>query len=169
MTEPVLRLVLSDDDPENAIPDAQAADTRTDAPADVKGDARADGGADSEADALPVMPGLTVTRGDIAAVAVRHWASMIAASARKTMTHPGTVITDEPPSIAHLLAYYRAAAWVPDKASAEALAFAGRAYGYCVGIPLTALFYSLAWLFARPARIGLVLIAASAVTIAALA
>lgn len=169
MSEPALRLVPpADDGPETDALTPPAVDASVDAAVDAPVDASADTEADASVD-TPQMPGLTVTPQDVVAVTLRHWAGMVTASARKSMSQPGTVLTDEPPSIAHIAAYYRASAWVPDHHEAEWLRAAGRAYGYAVGIPVVAFLYGLAWLFARPVRIGLVLLVAGAVTIAALA
>lgn len=169
MSEPALRLVPpADDGPGADAADAPAIDAKADATVDARVDAEPDASADASTD-TPKMPGLAVTPQDVVAVTLRHWAGMVTASARKSMSQPGTVLTDEPPSIAHIAAYYRASAWVPDHHEAEWLRAAGRAYGYCVGIPAVAFLYGLAWLFARPVRIGLVLLVAGAVTIAALA
>jgi len=172
MTETVLRLVLPLDDNETVTePDALAADALGDGAYDGAGDAPADGAGDAEPDGpgdAPTLPGLNVGPAERAAVLARHWQLMITESARRSMDRPGSVLTDPPPSIGHIAAYYRAAPWVPAHHESGALRAAGRAYGYAVALPVVAALYSLAWLFARPVRIGVVLLIVGAVTLAAL-
>lgn len=179
---PALRLVVPADDgteQDTAPPEWLAAATAGDAPgpgdapadgpADAPGDAPADGAGDGEADGHAVTLGLSVSAADRGAVLARHWLRMITESARKSAGRPGSVLTDAPPSIAHIAAYYAAAPWVPDNSESGLLTAAGRAYGYAIGLPLVALFYCLAWLAARPVRLGLALLITGAVIVAALA
>jgi CHASE2 domain-containing sensor protein len=64
-------------------------------------------------------------------------------------------LAEPPASITELLAYLRAAAWVPSLEEHPLLVAAGRAYGYVVAVPGSLVLYGMAWLIQRPARLAL--------------
>jgi len=59
-----------------------------------------------------------------------------------------------PPSLDELLRYTKSGAWVPGEQSAW-LEGLGKAYGYGVSLPTSAVLYSIAWLLQRPSRLVL--------------
>jgi hypothetical protein len=146
-----LRLVVpGDDDAIDVVSEgATASDVVVDTPA-------ADLPADADDDTVPelTLPGRQMTVTERATSALRHWWTLAVASCRATFTKPGTVYTDQPPSIAHHVAYYRAAPWVPEgHRDRSLLVVQGRAYGFSLGLLLVALGYSIAWIGARQLRL----------------
>jgi len=98
------------------------------------------------------VPGERISVTGRGVIATRHVGSQAIGNARTWASRPGTAFTDSPPSLQHIARYYKAAPWVPDAYERTLLVRLGRAYGYCVGIPMAALFYGIAWVFARPLR-----------------
>ena len=69
-----------------------------------------------------------------------------------------------PASVADIAAYTRAGAWAPGD-QAPIVEAAGKAYGWCVAIPVTVTLYSLAWLLQRPGRLAVTTLIAGVVVI----
>jgi hypothetical protein len=160
-----LRLVVPGDDDTNDVVSETtiAADVVVDTPAD-------DPPADADGDTVPevTLPGRQMTVTERVTSALRHWWTLAVASCRATFTKPGTIYTDQPPSIAHHVAYYRATPWVPDGHRDRSLLVAqGRAYGFSVGLLLVALGYSIAWIGARQLRLLIALLLVGAVILTA--
>jgi hypothetical protein len=155
-----LRLVVpgdddAPDDDDDVVSETRIASDVVDAPADAVAEV--------------TLPGRSMTVTERVTSALRHWWTLAVVSSRTTFTKPGTVYTDSPPSIAHHVAYYRAAPWVPDgHRDRSVLVAEGRAYGFSLGLLLVALGYSIAWIGARQLRllIALLLVGVVVLTVA---
>lgn len=85
---------------------------------------------------------------DGSAALARHWGRL----AKQTWDclWENSVTEQHPASIAALRGYIHSAAWVPG--DVPLLEFLGRAYGYLIALPVSAVLYALAWLVQRPGR-----------------
>lgn len=82
----------------------------------------------------------------------RHWAAMWWEPAERFITNPRGPYHAQPESLADHAAYRRSRAWVPPGHEGKILGPCGAAYHRAATAGMAA-GYSLAWIFARPARL----------------
>lgn len=95
----------------------------------------------------------------------RHWAASAREEAMRSGGLAHGLIHGRPESLAAQHAYVKSRAWVPDGHDGPLLPGLGAVYGHTLGRAGMCLGYAVAWVFARPMRLALVVVLASAFTL----
>jgi hypothetical protein len=120
------------------------------------------------------MPGLTVppvpevsTAARVAEI-IAHWFEQAVTGARRVISKPGTVWTDQPCSLAHIHRYHRSGEWVPPGHPWQVfMRWEGQAFGHTIGTAGPAIGYAFAWWTKRQIHFWPPVIIAAIVALAA--